>query len=324
MLRNIRQLFLIILCGGLLLSCEAERDNPRDPKSPYYTGEGSLRGSVKTRTGVPLPGITLVVEPETTACLFTTSNEDGSYNFSSVPAGKCMVIASKEGYETDTCPGSIEVEGADTVDFFLDALPRFLLCQVTTHHVLQKYYAIFEADAVDGDGAIDIDFVSSWVTGFQDPFDLYFDADKKKYTKQVDAESLPGKSLESLLGKDCFFEVTDKAGARVKSQPTSPARIIYEEPDLVKPVNFEKVGTNPVLIWHKPTFTYPYTYTVEVFRLQSGQPLERMWFRECIPKIDTAVTVTQELKADNYSWMVWVVDEFGNSTRSVLAGFQVQ
>jgi hypothetical protein len=321
---RIRHKCQIVMCvvGILLLACEAERDNPLDPESPYYKGTGAIIGWVKTRTGEPISGMTLTVEPETTEYEFCFSNEEGFYEFEEVAAGSCKVIASKKGYAADSNWIEVAVGREDTVNFFLDILPGFTSCKVSTHHILQNYYACPEAEVFDGDGLIDIDSVVFWVAELPDTLSLEYDAGA--YRKIIYTDDLPGHSLEDLIGKDCFFRVIDKAGKQVSSSPVRAARIIYETPRVVKPVNFEEVGQNPELVWYKADLSYPYTYTVEVTNIKSGMPPVMVWSKGEISAGDTTVTVPILLSPDYYYWSVWVVDEFGDRSRSKEAGFEVK
>jgi len=312
---------VVFIALVLLLACEPERDNPLDPNSPFYTGEGVIIGWVKTRIGEPITEMMLVVEPETTSAEFTFSDEKGFYELKIV-AGSCKVIASKEGYAQDSCWVNIPVGEADTVNFFLDILPWFVSCKVHTHHEYLHYHVVFEAEVADGDGLLDIDSVFLWVTGLADTFLLKYNAGV--FQKSVPADSLSDSSLETLIGKDCIFLVRDKAGQGVQSNPIRVARIIYETPDVVSPANFEEVGQNPELIWHKAGLSYPYTYAIKVTRIQSGMSRIEVWSKEGIQADDTTVTVPLDISPDIYYWAVWVVDEFGNRSRSRELGFVVK
>jgi hypothetical protein len=314
-----------VLALALIIGCEAERDNPRDPSSPYYNYGGTIVGWVKTRIGEPIVGVRVTVEPEHE---FSFTDKDGFYELKQVVEENCTIIAYLEGYASDSIAIEMEWGDTDTVNFVLDSLPGFHLCRVTTH-VESKTdtgstarYALFEAEVFDGDDLLDIQSVLGWIGNPTDTFNLEYDPGNTAnqglvYAKTVSYKNLPGGSLEGLLGKDCFFLVRDRANKEAVSNPVRAVRVIVEIVELVKPVNHARVEENPELVWHKADAAYPYTYTVEVEDADS-----MVWSRAGIPSTDT--TVQTNLGVGEYSWHVWIVDEFGDRSRSLSTGFIVQ
>lgn len=304
------------IIGLLLLSCEAERDNPYDPKSPLYRDEGALVGWVKTRTGKPIPGVVVEISPHNK---FSVTDLDGRYEMKCLKSGESRVFASLKGYSRDSGEVTIKILKTDTLNFVLDCLPQFEHCLVRTYNIINKNnQAEFETAVADGDGVVDIDSVSCWVEDILDTFRLEYD--DGVYKKTIQAKTLPGNTLESLAGKDVFFIAYDKAGASSVSSPCAITRIIDEIPTLVEPVNFQIADKNPTLVWNKTLTSFPYSCRVEVMSTQLGV----IWSRDGISSNDTTVTVDENLEADDYSWVVWIVDEYGNHSRSITAGFKVK
>ncbi|MBN2380986.1 carboxypeptidase regulatory-like domain-containing protein [candidate division WOR-3 bacterium] len=309
----------------LVLGCEAERDNPRDPLSPYYDYGGTIVGWVKTRIGEPIAGVRITIEPEHE---YSFTDKDGFYELKQVVEVSCTLIAHLDGYASDSTSIELEWGGKDTVNFILDSLPGFHLCRVTTH-VESKIdtgstarYALFEAEVFDGDDLLDIQSVLGWIGDPSDTFNLEYDPGNTAnqglvYRKAVSYKNLPGGSLEGLLGKDCIFLVRDRANKETVSNPVRAVRVIVEIVELIKPVNHARVNKNPELIWHKADASFPYTYTVEVEDADS-----LIWSRAGIPCTDTIVQTN--LDQGEYSWHVWIADEFGDRSRSVGTGFIVQ
>ncbi|MBN2378802.1 carboxypeptidase regulatory-like domain-containing protein [candidate division WOR-3 bacterium] len=314
---------IVIMMAGLVV-CDMEHDSPYDPESPDYRGEGSVLGWVKTRTGEPIPGITLVVEPETTITQLQLSNEEGFFEFKNIAAGGCKLTAEKEGFATDSTWLEVKVGGEDTVTFFLDILPQFTFCKITTRHVLDNVHVFFQASVTDGDGPVDVESVIAWVPDLIDTIELNYDSETQTYWKIVEVNELEIGSVENLIGKDCLFLISDKANQKVLSEPVRLARVIYPTPEVISPTNFERVGKNPTLVWHRTNLNYPFTYAVELIDYEEGVPHVTIWVKEHIESDDTSVVVPLDLSPDIYSWAVWVVDEFGNRSRSKQAGFEVQ
>lgn len=307
---------LLLLSFALMISCEAERINPLDPESPLYRDEGTLVGSVRTRTGKPIPNV--VVEAPSLD-KYTVTDFDGRYELAGLKSGETKVFASLKCYSSDSGQVKIKILKVDTLDFVLDVLPQFDHCSVRTYNIINKNNQVeFEASVSDGDGIVDIDSVSCWVVDVLDTFKLEYD--DGVYKKIVQAKTLPGQTLESLVGKQVFFIAYDKAGQGVCSNPTMMTRIIDVTPTLVEPVNFQVVGKNPTLIWNRTSTSYPYACKVEVMNTQLGV----IWSREGISSNDTTIIVDEALEADDYSWVVWIIDEYGNHSRSLIAGFKVK
>ena len=299
-----------------MVSCEAERINPLDPKSPLYRDEGALVGSVKTRTGKPIRDV-IVETPSLNK--YTVTDFDGRYELAGLKSGDAKVYASLNGYSSDSGQVKIRILKFDTLDFVLDILPQFDHCIVRTYNTINKNNQVeFEASVSDGDGIVDIDSVLCWVNDVVDTFKLEYD--DGVYKKTIQAKTLPGQTLESLVGKKVFFIACDKAGQSVCSNPAMMTRIIDEVPTLVEPVNFQVVDKNPTLIWNRTSTSFPYTYKVEVMNTQLGV----IWTRGGIPPSDTTIVVDESLEADDYSWVIWIIDEYGNHSRSLIAGFKVK
>lgn len=313
--KKYRSLFLL-LSFTLMISCDAERINPLDPNSPLYRDEGTLIGSVRTRTGKPIPNVVVEVP---SLDRYTATDFDGRYELTGLKSGEAMVFASLKNYSSDSGQVKIRILKVDTLDFVLDALPQFDHCCVRTYNIINKNNHVeLEASVSDGDGIVDIDSVSCWIVDILDTFKLEYDGGV--YKKTILAKALPGETLESLIGKEFYFIAYDKAGQSVISNPAKMTRIIDEIPTLVEPVNFQVVDKHPALIWNKTLTSFPYTYKVEVMTTQLGV----IWTKEGFSPDDTTVVVDEELEADDYSWVVWIIDEYGNHSRSLIAGFKVK
>lgn len=312
-------LFLVLLFAG----CEAERDNPRDPRSPYHYG-GIIVGWVTTNRDEPIEGVKVSAEPDNK---YVFTDVEGYYVIPDIFEDTALVFAFKDGYASESVWVEINHGWEDTARFFLDALPQFIRCKVYTVHDGDDCWMEIAAEVFDSDkegGRSDIDSVLFWVAGIGDTFFVPYP--DSLYHKELYASDFNLQSLESLIGRNSYFIAWDSPGKFSVSEPRCAERIINVVPELISPVNFNPVGPNPDLVWKSINLPYPYTYTVELLRTSGGI----FWNTEGISEIDTVFTVPDPPfgpaleSGQQYKWQVWVVDEYGNRSSSLEKGFTVE
>lgn len=301
--------------------CDAERDNPWDPNSPYGA---RITGWVRTKTGEPAEDVKVEVKTDVPQTKYCFSNDSGYYEIGGIPVGYCKVVASGESYAVDSVWVQTRLGREDTVNFFLDILPEFLWCEVTSEHFpgVNNFGAFFEAEIYDGDGPADIESVSLFIQGLETTFTLEYE--EGVYRKMVYNRFLPDSSIELLIGKDCWFVVRDRAGCEMMSSPVRVSRIIYPTPEDVSPGPGDVVEAHQDLeiIWRQVVVPYPHTYAVGVTSDPYGVPLVYVAYKQGLPASDTSFSVN--LSPGEYFWTVWAVDEFGNRSQSRTVKFKVQ
>jgi len=80
---------------------------------------GTLRGSVKSSTGVALAGVVVTTDKGYSA----TTSSSGVYDLGSLPTGAYQVTAVLTGYVAQTLPVTVTTNAASTADFTLTAAP---------------------------------------------------------------------------------------------------------------------------------------------------------------------------------------------------------
>jgi hypothetical protein len=132
-------------------------------------------------------------------------------------------------------------------------------------------------------------------------------------------------SLDFLLGKYVDFTATDKAGFSSEIKVPIYPRIVRETPSPKNPINGVGVDDRPMLEWQLPKIDYDHSLKVQVFNYTNNPLLPFLsWQKENISSTESSILVSNKLDAGNYFWVVWIVDEFGNSSRSKQAIFMVQ
>ncbi len=325
---------LLFLCAPALIAIEssctrdAPHSNPLDPENPNYSAHQRLTGIV---TGIyppysPVPGA-LVAMPDLGRLAATDLN--GHFNLPDVPPGAYTVYASKQGYRPDSL--RVEVSGhaaPDPLLFRLDALPEIRNCLLTTSHISRwwppddLYVLTAVASVGDPDGPGDL--VAVWLecdaVGVIDT--LTYSSKYRAFATEVLERELPNRSLESLQGHAFRIRASDRLRATASSEALHISRIIEATPVLESPQGYVEAPPRPWLRWRPVSVRFPFTWSVEVVRLESGLTLPA-WRADGLPSDSTQVRVPQPLASGGYYWAVWIVDEWGNRSRSKEGAFRV-
>ncbi|MEP0548953.1 MAG: carboxypeptidase-like regulatory domain-containing protein [Rhodothermales bacterium] len=338
MLPRFRLLLVLAAVLGLAAGSgcgDAARTNPLDPLSDDFRDEGTVSGRV---TGLypPFPGradirvrlvpIGAAGRPE----LATRTDADGQFALGGVPTGPYAVVAEREGFREASDTVAVAPGAAAETTIRLDALPVVTEQSLRTVHIVRwvpdepVFQLEVEAMADDPDRPEDIDGAALVVP------DLGFSAELTRtgdrFTATLGADDLPAPGVEALLGQTLRIEVRDASGNASLGPPMSLVRIIELSPQTLSPQGFVFIETNtPTLVWRPAQLPFAFTYRVDLFLVDAaGIPnlIEAETHRDLDPSV-TSVPVTTELEPGDYYWTVWVVDAFGNRSRSREAGFRV-
>ncbi len=340
--------FVLVLAA--LTGClqDAERGNPLDPRSGDFENAGRVAGQVTRRSSIlALEGVEvrlIPLAPEGQPFLGITTGQ-GAFTFNSVPAGDYRVEVVKEGYAPAT--DTLTVLPGQTLRpaYELNGLPSLSNVLVLSKHLSrwvpeprEKYRLEVVATVGDLDGLTDV--VEVWAElPDQPPLSPYRvelrpvpDPDQEPrcvgraggcYQGSVAADSLSLPSPFLLLGQRVPVRARDALGTTTTVDDPVLARIIEQTPVATDPINGRLIpsSTTIMLHWTAPPLPYPVTYRVELVDLSTNStiPLARN-----LPPEQTAALVSLSLSPGPYQWFVWIVDQYGNESRSREAGFVVQ
>ncbi len=314
----------LLVCGCMP---DAQRDNPYDPKSDIYLeGDAFLSGNVR-RLYPPYDGIQGVIVVLSTPGGSAVTGPSGAYSLPSIPPGSYIVMARKEGYETDSIAIEFAADEKYTLDFSLDALPSVSNPSVTSEHGMTlpsiDYFSIgFDVQVDDDDGASDVESVAVSVAafGFQRRLDRILNTSLFHLT--VSPEEITTDRPETLVGKEAIFTAWDRIGHQTPSEPQRLVRIIYSSPSVVTPNEEEKMDDRRLLVWGSfaDSVDFAFTYTIDIESAFSSG-----WNRTGIPQDSTTVAVTGSLDIHSiHRWSVWAVDEYGNTSKSPYMTFSIE
>jgi hypothetical protein len=317
-----------LLVGGMLMASgcipDASHDNPLDPASNAFSNSGTLSGNVFSfyQPYAGIAGALVTIQPSGVAVV---SNSAGAYSIDGVPPGDVQIIVSRSGYLTDTVDSKAVIGNESKLDIHLDALPVVGTCQVLTRKIDQwwphaVYSAVVNAAVTDPDGLGDVTGATLQVDTMK--FVLTYVPDQQVYQVAVDAAILPQGSLEWLVGKSFNVTVRDRIGATTSGKPFSLSRIIQDAPIPLSPTALDTASASPQLFWVQPSLQFPYSYKIELFRLDLGVP-SLLWSVSNLSSSLSSFQYPNSLSTGTFFWTISVVDEFGNLSRSKEASFIV-
>lgn len=306
---------LALLISGCF--SDAPRDNPVESANGV-TISGKVEKFYET-TG--LAGAMIRLKPGN---LLTLSDGAGNFRLQNVPPGSYTVVCSLEGFRSDSLVTNLQSDGV--VNFKLDGLPFFTNISLTTHHISRffppddDFFVRLEVTADDRDNSGDVQLVRYQIPalGFSDTL-LQISPQTQTYAGQANLRDLGITALEQLTGKAFIVYVEDVPGASSASAPQFITRIISTTPQTQSPGG---TVTPPFdFRWMTVQEPYPFTFTIEIFLINfAGVPVDRI---EGIPGNSSLYSYTRSLDPDDYFWVIYIVDEFGNRSRSRQRSFTI-
>ncbi len=315
------------MCILWLITCSPERDNPYDPNSPSYQGKTFLQGTCRNRILVLLPSAKISLRSlKGSTHLFTFTDEQGRYELRNCPVESVRVIAEKEGFAAESTDLFLLAYKAETLDFVLEGLPKFLSAAVFSYygqrHIPYDSIALsLECKIKDEEGPGDISDVFGIIEGLSDTLPLFFKSGFS-YENTFPEESL-SKGLDEITGRDIHIVAQDRFGNEVKSSALRLVRVIRQPPEPVAPVGGSNVSPPVVLVWRSPPYLFSHSLFCEVYRISPNLPPILFRRYENILAGDTSLTLSVPLDTGFYYWQIGVRDDYHNCAKSAEAVFKV-
>ena len=318
MMYILKYIFLVVFT--VVIACSPERDNPLDPKSPHYTGEATLKGTVGNFVGNPIENAS-VSAYSIDSQYFVSTFTDGDGRFTlSINKGSYDVIATKDGY-TECCEEiAINAGEEKEVLFHINGIPFFVQQMATSGRMATWMGSIVEivvsAQVDDPDGTQDIDSVSVVISDIEKKMD--FNPLTQVYECRISENECPNGNPELLIGKPFIATAVDEKQAENTSSEFYLARIFSEFPISIYPQDGDTVSAVGLqLLWHKLRITYPISYLAQIF---VGWPPQVLWEESTQ---DTISSVDITLSEGEYYYWIVTEDEYGNTARSIAKRFWI-
>jgi len=307
----------------------ADRDNPLDPRSAKYENFGGLAGFVYTYYAPfqPLKSALVTLMPGHRT---TITSSKGEFNFINIEPGMYHVIAHFPGYASDSVQVEIQANRIATVQLHLDGLPGLdtLVLNSGYQHEHYPFEPVRLIDIVatvkDPDGPADVASVVVIIPVINFKDTLNFSTLVGAFQQKIDERELPIKHIAELVGHPFYIEVTDKVGQTCRYGPKYLFRVIDEEPVVVSPKGAVTVGFQPTLRWNPVQLPFPFTFRVEIYAIRESEILYPAVYSFSMLSSDmTELRLATILPSSLYLWVVSIVDQWGNWSRSKPATFQV-
>ncbi len=321
--------FLKSVCTVLMLTvftaCDAPRNNPLDPGNPdnnYHYLSGSVQTLSLPRR--PLASAELNWLPDGQLLLTDAS---GKFDIETIGQKNGWLRCKRDGYISDSV--FVHWNGRrESVTFFLNQVPivdTAAVYSVTINRYpdLQQQRLGIQAGLTDADN--DVDSVHVFLSSPRLRKYLTFNPNSGLYEISLNPSDFGLANLAALIGKPFLLQVTDKFNHFFELPLSNLQRIITEEVDLEFPVNDAVTGSQPEFRWKSFTPGFRLHFRIEVFTREIDPQL--VWSLEPIPSDTTSVTPGQPIptnQTDQFFWVLWAIDEYGNRTRSKTASFIVQ
>jgi hypothetical protein len=321
---------LVLLCVGLISSgCfdAASRDNPLDPLGASYSPRGRIVGYVGAyyQTAIPLSGVMVFLYPSGN---YTLSGTDGSFEFSRLPAGEYKLRLIQPGYRSDSMAVSVQNDTRQ-VQFRLNAVPVFRQTILQTHHISRwwpsddLYYLTVSTEIEDSDGSNDIDSVWVEISTGTGVFPLVRKDQDGNFSAEIMEQDLNVSSLYALQGIEIKIYCLDQVGNQSESENLFLPRVIEQIPTLLYPTELASVGEGPLSFTWEPLFPgFPFTQKIEIYQINAGI-YNRIYEFEDLPNNATDFAFDGHLDQGDYFWVLYIIDEFGDSCRSKEGAFRV-
>lgn len=320
-----KMLRFVMICSLLFfVSCNAPRNNPLDPNNPGYS-LATLEGSALTFS-TPYSGISGVTVYWSPSNLSSNTDINGNFKFVDIVPVNGELIFQKNGYITDTI--NVTWGNSKYLKYVvnLNQVPK--LESISIYSVVlnqytppgQTYQLIINSKISNKDNNIDTVFVENAQLGLKKA--LSFNNTNKDYEVTLTTQNLNITDIEQTIGLNFNIIVKDTSNRQYNIGSDKVTRIIKTGVSIQFPANDTTVTSTPWLQWQRFKAGYPFTYMIEIYTNHIANS-QLVFSKSNISSDSTSYFVNVPLSTNNYYWIIWVVDQFQNRSRSLPATFSI-
>ncbi|MBX2819543.1 MAG: carboxypeptidase-like regulatory domain-containing protein [Rhodothermaceae bacterium] len=257
------------------------------------------------------------------------TNEQGAYVIPGLPGGEYTIKINQQGYAPFDTLINVEAGQRKDVEVPLAGLPTFEDVRLNSVHISrwfpppEELFSLeMQAQVSDNDGVLDIDSLWLTIPALDVVEHVFVQTEPGTYVHSISSEQLPV-GLQALIGQEVRVKAKDRSGVENESGPLTLLRVIEEIPLAVEPDNLEEQpDASPTFTWAQMNLPFPFTFQIDIVR--STQNVETIVQTIThIPSNQLSIQALEPIPSGNYYWVVSVVDEFGNRSRSREAGFRI-
>lgn len=323
-----RKIFHITACILIVISfsCDAPRNNPLDPLNPE--GLGVIEGNVLTLS-VPYKAIEGVSVYYDKGNALAKTDINGVFKIEKAPVLNGKLIFSKPGYRTDTLNISWNGNKIVSIGINLNAIPvletlTFYTVVINQYNTNPSYELVIKTNIIDEDNDIDSVYMINKTYGLMKRLD--FNVIEKQYLATINTQELVIANIldiEQLIGEEFQIMVKDKFNKYYITGTSKVTRVIKSEVENLIPAGGDSTGVYPIFNWSRFKAGYPFTYTLEIYTNDLANS-QLIYTLDGIAPDITTLTCPSQLAKREYYWVIWIVDNFQNRSRSKPRTFEVK
>jgi hypothetical protein len=308
----------------LNISCNAPRVNPFDPLNSDYN-YGVIEGTVQS-INFPRVGIAGVNVLWLQENIITKTDSNGRYQLNNIPIEDGTLIFYKDDYKTDTLLVNWGTSKRIFTQVFFNGIPE--LDSVTIYTIVRNQSSqepeselFVKAWITDLDKDLETVFVSNSALNLRKP--LEHPGDKIYETTLVQGELNIG-DIEQTIGLDFNILIRDADNNEFVIGSERITRVIKDEVTGLHPTDSTVRFQPMVFKWDEFEAGYNFNYMIELYSLPSLSNPQLVHTKTNIPSDSSSYTFSQDFPVGDYYWVIWVIDQFQNRSRSKEATFQIQ
>ncbi|HUX60825.1 MAG TPA: carboxypeptidase-like regulatory domain-containing protein [Ignavibacteriaceae bacterium] len=306
-------------------SCNAPRNNPLDPSNPNYSFV-SISGTVQTFS-LPYTGISGASIYWQPGNVVINTDASGNFQINNIKPVDGELVFQKAGFLSDTI--NVTWNNARNLNYQINLTRIPMLDSISIYTVVinqfsppgQSYELTINANIVDKDNDIDSVYVQSNDLNFKKA--LGYDASSKFYQTTLSTQDMNISDIEQTIGLNFNIIVKDIFGRQFLVGNEKVTRVIKSGVVIQFPANDTLITPTPKLTWQRFTTGYPFTYMIQIYTNDFANS-QLVYQQNSISSDSISCQITTPLPAKNYYWVIWVIDQFQNRSRSLPATFSVQ
>ena len=311
---------LLFFCNT---ACKAPRDNPLDANNPDNQ-IAVLDGYVRT-VGLPRTGIENAKVLFANAGVAATTDKNGYFSFRMINITNGWIKISASGYLTDSVYIELSSGTKKSTEAFLHFIPvidslYFYSTVINRYTIGPLTYLTTKFKITDKDNNIDSVFISNTELNVRKA--LGYDPTTKWYSTTITLSDLQLDDIEKIIGKEFSVIVKDFSNMETVIGTNEIKRVINSDITFTSPAGNDSVSSTPLYTWKRFSAGYTFNYLLEIYTNEIDPQLVSQISN--ISSDSIAVQGTNALSSGDYFWVIWVIDEFQNRTRSKPASFLVR
>jgi len=322
--KNKNPVVLLLLILAVLTACDAPRENPLDPGSPYYA---QARTTLAIHHLSPLmtggiAGANIIVPR---LGLFAVSDAQGLAHLYHPQTDSLYIITQTDGYFSDTSRFG-GLGKLNTLTIRLNAKPE--INSIDFHSLYENFdgypaitSASFMANISDLDGQDDISvaFLRCETRPFSDTLELV-QGEKSLYSSAFRSDEIAADLQPGELPELNFrLIVKNSNGDSLTRGPFSVTRVIAQDIRLLQPANGAVVSDTVFFAWQPAKLDYTFTYSLLLRRLQDNHTE----LYSGIAATDSTYKIAN-LIPGVYFWQLKIKDAAGDLCQSIYFSFSYE